>query len=51
MNYCICVVKSASDDNVIFSTLKGLVQRLKKIDPKSGQVNLTCGQGPNTNII
>lgn len=30
MNYCICVVKSASDDNVIFSTLQGLVQRLKK---------------------
>lgn len=30
MNYCICVVKSESDDNVIFSTLKGLVQRLKK---------------------
>lgn len=30
MNYCICVVKSASDDNVIFSTLKGMVQRCKK---------------------
>lgn len=50
MNYCICVVKS-SDDNVIFSTLKGIVQRRKKKIKRSKKWQGPCGQGPNTNIV